>query len=430
MSLKSIVKNIVKAPLDFVKWCYLLSTIPSYYFKQKNKLIKLKEQYGKKPIRVGFLGYLDGPSCDVFTDLYRHFCNDGNFFCEVVAVPYTHDEKDKMIHKLDVAMNYLNTLGIDALPGYDKIEDRFIDYSGRYDIVFFEIEYDWVDPLFKVNNFKDTLSFIIPYGQYLADNINAHLSFSMMSQVYKVFPTSVAVGRMMKRYSKVFGTNICDQYLGNPKIDKFFDSSIKPLDVWGKAKQSQKRIIWAPHHTWADYSNFLRYADYMLQLADRYKNEVFIAIKPHPALKDSLKKINQWTEDEISAYFNKWKSGFNTDLFEGSWFDLFMTSDAMLLDSIGFMLEYSLSGNPACVLYKVNDKGNRMMKFSECGEQIYDVLYHAKSELEIESFLEIVLKSQDPKKRLRDEYIEQNYLPPNEKLGFENIYDYIIKLIS
>ena len=430
MRIKSLAKRVIKAPFNFVKWVALVSSVPSYYRSQRIKLKQLRKQYGNKPIRVGFLGYLDGPSCDIFTDLYRQFKKDSNFTCEVVAVPYTHDEKDKMIHKFDVAVNYLKSLGIDALPGYDKAKDCFIDYSGRFDIVFFEIEYDWVDPLFKVNNFKDTVSFIIPYGQYLADNINAHLSFPMMSQVYNVFPTSVAVGKMMKKYSKIFGINICKEYLGNPKIDRFFDKSITPVDVWSKSKPTQKRIIWAPHHTWADYSNFPKYAEYMLQLAEDHKEDLFIAIKPHPALKDSLKGINGWSEDEIATYYNRWKNGTNTDLFEGAWFDLFKTSDAMLLDSIGFMLEYSLSGKPACVLYKLNKRGKRMMNFSDCGEQIYELLYHAKDEPEIEEFVNMILNSDDNKKLLRDKYIEDNYLPPYHKKGSENIYDYIVKLLS
>ena len=234
----------------------------------------------------------------------------------------------------------------------------------------------------------------------------------------------------MKKYSKIFGINICKEYLGNPKIDRFFDKSITPVDVWSKSKPTQKRIIWAPHHTWADYSNFPKYAEYMLQLAEDHKEDLFIAIKPHPALKDSLKGVNGWSEDDINTYFNRWKNGTNTDLFEGAWFDLFKTSDAMLLDSIGFMLEYSLSGKPACVLYKLNKRGKRMMNFSDCGEQIYELLYHAKDEPEIEEFVNMILNADDNKKLLRDKYIEDNYLPPYHKKGSENIYDYIVKLLS
>lgn len=90
-----------------------------------------------------------------------------------------------------------------------------------FDLTFFEVEYDWVHPYFKAQNFPNALSFVIPYGQYLANNIHYHLSCKMMSYVYKIFPTSVAVGNMMKKYSLIKGRNICDRYLGNPKTDIF-----------------------------------------------------------------------------------------------------------------------------------------------------------------------------------------------------------------
>ena len=331
--LKSIlkkIKNVLLFPYFLYEkiqttFCYLI-----LYRRYKLKIVSLKKQYGKKPIRVGFIGYLDGASCDVFSDLYRIFVKDSNFNCEVVVVPYTHDAKDKMILKHRSAKTYVESLGFNVLPGYDEEKDSFNDYKGRYDITFFEIEYDWVSPLFKLDNYKDTLSFIIPYGQYLANNIQAHMNFKMMSEIYCIFPTSYAVRNMMMKYSRVFGLNVCKQYLGNPKIDRFWDKS-EYEDVWIKAKPGQKRLIWAPHHTWANYSNFLRYYNFILDLARNNEDCLFIAIKPHPALKDSLKEINGWSDSQISDYFEKWKNGENTALFEGEWYDLFQSSDAMII---------------------------------------------------------------------------------------------------
>lgn len=424
-----LIKKGLRYPLKNGKKIFLTIRYIFWRRKYNQKIISLKSQYGKKPIRVGFIGYLDGASCDVFTDLYRVFVKDQNYICEIVTVPYTHDAKEKMIIKHRKAISYVESLGIKPLPGYDETKDTYINYNGRFDITFFEIEYDWVDPLFKINNFRDTLSFIIPYGQYLADNIQAHMNFPMMSEIYCVFPTSVAVRNMMNKYSMVYGLNICKKYLGNPKIDRFFfNGGYK--DVWTKAKPKQKRIIWAPHHTWANYSNFLRYSEFMLGLAEEQKDTLFIAIKPHPALKDSLKGVNGWSDKQIETYFDVWKNGENTDLFEGEWYDLFQSSDAMIMDSIGFMLEYSLTGKPSCVLYKVNDKGKRIMKFSECGEAIYNRLYHAKSEDEITSFIKMVIKNEDEKKLTRNTYINENYMPPFFKKGSENIYDYVEKTLN
>lgn len=414
---------------SLIKIFYTLNYV-YWHSKHKKKLKELKEAYKTKKIRVGFLGYLDGPSCDVFTDLYRQFLKNDDFECSIVVVPYTHDYKDKMIAKQDIAAKYLENLNIKPLLGYNKEHDSFNDYSDLFDIVFFEIEYDWVNPLFRADNFRNCLTYIIPYGQYLADNIWCHMTYKMMSEVYCIFPTSVSVQKMMKKYSSVWGKNICPQYLGNPKIDKFFIDSNSFKDVWKKAKPNQKRIIWAPHHTWADYSNFLTYCQYFLDLAQDNEDTLFISIKPHPALKDSLKKINGWSDQQITEYFDLWKNGTNTDIFEGEWYDLFYSSDAMILDSVGFMLEYSLTGKPACVLYKTDNDGDRLMKFSECGEQVYDILYHAQNKTEIEKFIKMVSINEDPKFDLRSKYIKDNYLPPYGNSGSVNIYNYILNTLS
>lgn len=388
--------------------------------------VKLRRKIKREPINIGFLGYLDGPSCDVFTSLYEEFSKDKRFNCSIVVVPYSHDEKKKMIEKQELAANYLIEKGFSPFLGYDKTADTYIDYSGRFDIVFFEIEYDWVLDIFKVENFRDALSFVIPYGQYLANNISHHLSCKMMSEVYKVFPTSVSVGRMMKKYSLINGLNIHSQYLGNPKIDRFFMKPFRYKDVLKKATAKQKKLIWAPHHTWAPYSNFLQYSKFFLDLAEQNQEDLFIVIKPHPALRDSLKVVNGWSDNDINSYFNQWTSKPNTDLFEGEWYDLFLSSDAMILDSIGFMLEYSLTGKPACVIYRNNEINQRTMKFSQCGEDLYELLYHASSTNEILSFIEMIKEDDDKRKTERMKYIMENYCPPNNKAGYENIYDYLV----
>ena len=78
----------------------------------------------------------------------------------------------------------------------------------------------------------------------------------------------------------------------------------------------------------------------------------------------------------------------------------------------------------------MNEKGQREMTFSECGEEIYKRLYHAKNEKEIRSFIEMILRNEDNRRDIRNSYVFNNYLPPLNKLGSENIYNYVVKLIS
>lgn len=380
-------------------------------------------------VRVGFIGYASAPSVDALSDVCNVFETDERFNCFAVVVPYTHDYKDAMIKKYKMAYDYACTKCNNVLHGYDINTDVYINYKNQFDVVFFEIEYDWIRPEFKVENYRNSLTYFIPYGPFLADNMEHHFSHRMMSIVHRIFPTANNEIPMLKKYSNIYGLNIMKQYLGYPKNDKFLNRHQVLSDVWKKAKNGQKRIIWAPHHTWAHYSNFLTYADFFLNYIQMY-DDISIAFKPHPALRDSLIKVNGWTSEQVDFYYSKWKEVENGELCEGEWFDLFMTSDAMIMDSISFMMEYSMTFKPSCVLYREDKTGRREAMFNECGEELYKQLYHAKNEGEIIQFLSMIKNNQDCNFISRLKFLKENFISPNEELAANNIYNFVLSEIS
>lgn len=101
------IRKILSAQKNQVNRFFLRQRYKLLAVRHRKILKKLKAKLGTEPIKVGFLGYLDGPSCDVFTELYYMFDKDKRFNCTVVTVPYTHDEKGKMIKKQRLAINYL-----------------------------------------------------------------------------------------------------------------------------------------------------------------------------------------------------------------------------------------------------------------------------------------------------------------------------------
>lgn len=398
----------------------------------KKTLTKIQHKIlNNEKLKVCFIGYQDGASCDVFTSLYNLFNADKNFNVSVICLPFNHDSITDMLEHQHAAMEYLNTLKIPAEAGYNEKTHSFVNHHDEYDIVFYEVDYDWIRPEFSVSNFPNALNFFIPYGQFLADNIDYHFSQKMMSEFYCIYPPAKNVMDMMKKYSYIKGINVNSEFLGNPKTQLFFDKKYHPKNVWKAQSADVKKIIWAPHHLWANYSNFLEYKDFFVKLAQKYNGKIQIAFKPHPALKGSLSAQAGWSDKQIDDYYGLWNSMPNTQLETGGWTDLFLTSDAMIMDSIGFMLEYSLTGKPSCVQYKENQQHQRIMKFSDCGEQLFDLLYHSQNETEIISFIEnIVLNDNDIRKNKRQKYIEENYLPPYGKTAAENIYEDIRRKIG
>lgn len=384
-----------------------------------------------KKIKVGFVAS-GSPSVDVYSGLYKYFVADERFECTYVVLPYTHDGEQNMLHQQEQSYHYLKSLGIDPILGYDKATKSFADYTKAFDIVFFEKEYDWVPSVFKAESYSNALSFHISYGPYLADNIAHHMSPKMMSVVYKILPTSSKDYEMLCKYSKINGRNVLKEFLGYPKVDAFFEDeeNVKFTDVLTKAKPTQKKIIWAPHHTWANYSNFHKYSQFFLDYAAAHKDEIFIAFKPHPSLRASLREIDGWSEQQILDYYSRWETGDNTALFDAEWFDLFFSSDAMIMDSISFMMEYSLTKKPSCVLYREMENGEKEMQFSECGELIYDKLYHAKDEDDVLLFIQMIIRGEDPLYDSRVNLINEMYCPPNGKSASKNIYQYVVNLIN
>lgn len=380
---------------------------------EKNK-IRIQEKVKKgENIKVVFIGYQDADSCDVFTSIYKEFVKKPCFEVTVVIAPYTHDTKSNMILRQKRAEEYLKELGIDFKRGYDEENDSFLILEDRYDIAFFEVEYSWMREEFQARHFISAISYLIPYGEFLADNIiSAHFISPMIYDVYKVLPPSRQVYEMIAKVSFIGEKNIYP-FLGNSKLDLFFEKNYKPSDVWKIKDRKIKRLIWAPHHVWANYSNFPQYCDFMFDIAKRYQDRLQIAFKPHPALAESLVRVLGWTPQKVAEYYEKWCELQNAQLENGKWIDLFLTSDAMIMDSIGFMAEYSVTMKPSCVLYREDNQNNREMHFSQCGEEIFQRLYHAKNNSEIVAFLEnVVFENNDYMATERNSYILSQYEPP------------------
>ena len=146
--------------------------------------------------------------------------------------------------------------------------------------------------------------------------------------------------------------NVCVS--GCLKFDYLLDKSYVPREVW-RPVGLKKRVIWAPHHSfenqkpYAKLCAFFDLYDFMLELAEEYRDTIQFAFKPHPMLKPRLYHL--WGKRRTDEYYRKWADGANTQFEDGEYFDLFLTSDAMILDSVSFIPEYSATGKPAFFTY-------------------------------------------------------------------------------
>ena len=69
-----------------------------------------------------------------------------------------------------------------------------------------------------------------------------------------------------------------------------------------------------------------------------------------------------------------------------------------------------------------------METFNSFGQEVFNVLYQANNEKEVGNFItETVLKNQDSIKKNRNQFLNENILPPNGITASENIYNELIK---
>jgi len=193
-----------------------------------------------------------------------------------------------------------------------------------------------------------------------------------------------------------------------------------------KKHNYRKRIIIAPHHTVADefketfgLSNFLKYADFFLNLPRIYPEIDFI-FRPHPLLFVTLEREDVCGKEKSDAYLKKLLS-FNNVIYSngGTYYDIFLNSDAIIHDCSSFLVEYLITGYPCCYMLKSNKQIDDL--FTEFGKECLSYYYKAFNENEILYFIDnFVIAGNDIDKEKRIKFANQklmiNYPNVSEKI--------------
>lgn len=295
------------------------------------------------------------------------------------------------------------------------------------------------ESFYLLNYSLDVLHTYIPYGFMAANNKMGTFPGDQYNQLlhnmtWKNFEESRTALEMADKYAFVGKKNAV--YTGYPKIDAFYEKEIVEEDPWDDLIQkagnpNAKKIIYAPHHTIAsdepvNFSTFASNYMYFLSLAEKFQKETVWVFKPHPQLVYKAVKEGVFADvNEWNAYVNKWKNLKNAEVMEeGMYHNLFLKSDAMILDSISFLAEYLYVHKPLLMLTRNGQY------YNDFGKELMKVHYRAAGtdEKEIEAFVtDIVLNGNDEKKELREEFFEQNldYVKKFGQNAAANIFEQI-----
>lgn len=403
--------------------CWCIRQRVSTAAAQRKRLKRLRSLLeGGKPINVVF--EVTGISKWKADSVLRLMMEHPRFNPIVWHVSYTKKEgTERDLKEQAQCREYFTPIGA-KLVGYASLAD--FPAEEKPDIIFPDEPYDIFT--YSTPHNKGLLKYLwcfIPYdyaSSVCRENKEQIITNGALFEFYENDATARAAARIMTNggiNAIVSGHAMADAYLFPPQP--------RPI-VWKPCQGRMKRVIWAPHWTiekeicWLYFGTFLQTGKILLEMAEKYQGQIQFAFKPHPNLYDILCEHSQWGREKADAFYAKWQEMPNTQFEDGAYADLFMQSDAMIHDCASFMLEYLYADKP-CMFLK--DPGNHQ-EYSAMAEDCLNAYQIGVTREEIEEFLQMVLRGEDPKAEVRRQLREKYLIPPHGQSAAQNIIDCLL----
>jgi len=396
--------------------------------KSRHKVNELKLRLSLleniRPIKIAFL-VTENSKWNV-QSVYDAFDRSKYIEPLIITFPsnYRHLNPRRLVESEQVNFKFFTERNMKVISGF-TMEKGYLDLKKiRPDIVFYEQPHQSLpDKLWILEVNMYALTCYVPYGFIQAKIQQLQFNRVFHHKMWRNFCETAMHKELFAKYSNIGDSNVvCTGY---PKLDVYLDEvSQNEDDIWKVSKKENpriKRIIWAPHHSIKNrevaFSTFHKYYLFFLHLAKNTPDLDWI-LKPHPWLREYCVKYKLMDKYQVDKYFMEWEELLNAQVYEaGDYFDIFRTSDVLILDCISFIAEYLPTGNP--MLFLVNKKPH-VLGFNEFGEKLTSGMYHADSKADIECFIQnVVLKNEDPLKEERIELVKNVLNIPPEGAGQE-----------
>ena len=364
-----------------------------------------------------------------YQGLYEQLQADARFETFIVLSPSNNHSHEQQVYDLQHMRAYFDAQKMAYIDW--RLEDGApppdVRRSINPDIVFYTQPYHGAyHPKHSFLQFTDRLLAYYPYAYLLIEDPYIYdgpfLNIAWKLYYYDRFSLQNA-----RQFARNKARNVV--VTGYPNADVYMQDA--PSTAWKDAGHSKKRLIWAPHFTLSNdgspfsRSNFLDLCDFMPQLAQRYRDQLQIAFKPHPSLMRELCNHPQWGKERAEAYYRQWADMPNTQLELSGFVDLFRGSDAMVHDSGSFVIDYMYFNKP--VMYIAKDIERTKRQGNQLSRMAYEHHYIGKTQQDITDFVEkTVLGGDDPLKEARLSFRNEYLLPANGKSVARNTYEDMI----
>lgn len=338
-------------------------------------------------------------------------------------VPNLGNEGHQMKHELPRCMDYFREMGVPVCR-YANAGDfppaecpDIVFPSEPYNVGVFDAPYN--------RGLLDRLFCFLPYG-FTSTNSGLNYNQVINNGAVYAFLENESSYRTACRLMNNGGRNaVCT---GQPMADSFLFPREPHPQVWKDCGCGHKRVIWAPHWSiaddtvWLRFGTFLKTGEVMLELAREHAGDMQFAFKPHPNLYSALCKHPEWGKERTDAFYRAWAEMPNTQLETGEYAALFMQSDAMVHDCGSFIQEYLFADKPCMYL----QEGGGYQGYSDMAADCLNAYHRGLLREEIEEFLQMVLRGEDPKAAVRRELRKKYLLPPHGKSAAQNIIDCLL----
>ena len=416
--------RVFRSYLSRIRSLLLYYTVESYIIKKQQALNRQLEKkiQGKKLVNVCFF-VLDS-SIWKYDSLYFLMEKSTQFNPVLLITPYMTFSESERMEKMNATYNYFKNKGYRVIHSYNNKKEQWLDVMSEIspDIIFYTNPYHAINKKeYYIRHLSRILSCYISYG-YMMETYRWEYDLLFHNLLWLQFSESEVNHNISKCLMRIGGRN--NIVTGYPFYDLFCGRT-NYNNVWKNLKNGHKKIIWAPHHSieYNGISTFFLYADVMLELAEKYKDKLQIAFKPHPLLLQKLYNWPEWGKERADSYYNKWMSLANCQYESGDYVDLFLGSDAMIHDSMSFTVEYIYTLKPVLYLDRKNSVDQRgLLDYNQVGVEAYRSHYDAYDLGGIYDFLnDVVLKGNDPLYMKRNDFFTKHLRPLNGCSVAENI---------
>lgn len=396
-----------------------------WYLQQQKKISsivsRLKSRDKDQKIRVAFFVVFDGvfPGETVF----QNMIGSSVFDPIIVVIPDVSRGNENMHLQMEKTYEYLkDKYGSKVFCAYHADTENFLDYSNRVDIVCSANPYDsMTHHNYRVRTLLDkgVISFYINYGYPTVRYAREVFARQFCSLQWKYFIEATDLIPEYEQHEIIHGKNTVA--IGYPKMDALATCNV---DV----KRERKRIIIAPHHTvravgGLQLSNFLRYAEFFLELPKRYP-EVDFVFRPHPLLFITLAKDDMWGEARVSEYLEAINGIPNMEYQSGGdYLETFMNSDGIIHDCSSFMPEWLFTEKKGCYLLRSEDEIEK--QFMPFGVKLMRLYHKAFNEDDVITYIDHVIQGNDEDKEGRVQTVRDLL-----KMNYPNVSTKIVKYLE